>query len=47
MEANEVWKRVKVHGIPLAIYVGKGTQGTEKLRGEKETENVVVVIPGG
>ena len=34
VEVNEVWKRLKVHGIPLARYMGEGTNGTERLREE-------------
>ena len=45
VELNEIWKRVKIHGIPLARYVGKGTHGTEKLREEIEAENEGVTIP--
>ena len=45
VEVNEIWKRLKIHGIPLARYVGKGTHGTEKLREEIEAENEGVTIP--
>ena len=29
--ANETWHRVKIHGVPLNQYLGKGTHGLEKL----------------
>ena len=47
VEVNEVWKRLKVHGIPLARYMGEGTNGTERLREEIEAENASegVAIP--
>src|SRR6266576_460067 len=32
--ANETWKRVKIHGVPLVRYLGKGTHGLNKLREE-------------
>lgn len=44
-EVNEVWRRLEIHGIPLARYVRKGTHGTEKLREEIEAENEGATIP--
>ena len=44
-EVNEVWERVKIHGIPLTRYVGKGTHGTERLREVIEAENEGMNIP--
>ena len=43
--ANETWRRVKIHGVPLNRYLGKGTHGLEKLREEIEAENEGVEIP--
>lgn len=43
--ANETWRRVKIHGVPLNKYLGKGTQGLEKPREEIEAENEGVEIP--
>lgn len=43
--SNEPWKRVKVHGVALERYVGKGTYGTGKLKEELEAENEGLVIP--
>ena len=44
LEANQAWKRVKAHAVPVARYVGKGTFGTEKLREELEAGNEGVKI---
>ena len=43
--SNETWKRVKIHGVPLFLYMGKGTNGLNKLREEIEVENEGVEIP--
>ena len=43
--ANETWKRLKIHGVPLERYLGKGTFGLNKLRAEIESENEGVEIP--
>ena len=45
ISANETWRRVKIHGVPLNRYLGKGTHGLEKLREEIEAENEGVEIP--
>lgn len=45
VNAIETWRRVKVHGIPIARYVGKGSYGVDKLRAEIESENEGVEIP--
>ena len=42
---NETWKRLKMHGVPLERYLGKGTFGLNKLRAEIESENQGVEIP--
>lgn len=43
--AYETWHRVKIYGVPLNRYLGKGTHGLEKLREEIEAENEGVEIP--
>ena len=43
--ANETWRRVKIHGVPLNRYLGRGTYGLDKLREEIEAENEGVEIP--
>lgn len=45
LEARTAWWWVKVHGIPVARYVGKGSHGTDSLREELEAENGGVKIP--
>jgi hypothetical protein len=42
---NEAWQRLKVHGVALNRYVGRGTNRLEKLREEIQGENAGVVIP--
>jgi hypothetical protein len=42
---NEVWQRLKLHGLPLNRYVGRGTNGLEKLQQEIQAENAGVTIP--
>jgi hypothetical protein len=44
-EENEAWQRLKIHGVPLNRYVGRGTNGLEKLREEVQAENAGVIIP--
>ena len=43
--SNETWKWVKIHGVTLFLYMGKGTNGLNKLREEIEAENEGVEIP--
>ena len=43
--ANKTWKRLKIHGVPLERYLGKGTFGLNKLWAEIESENEGVEIP--
>jgi hypothetical protein len=42
---NEAWQRLKIHRVPLNRYVGRGTNGLEKLWEEIHAENAGVVIP--
>jgi hypothetical protein len=44
-EEIEVWKKLKIHRIPLTRYVRRGTNGLEKLREEIEAENAGVSVP--
>jgi hypothetical protein len=44
-EEIEVWRKLKIHGIPLTRYVGRGTNRLEKLRDEIEAENAGVSVP--
>jgi len=46
IETNELWERVKMHGINFDRYLGKKTGGgLEKLRQELPAENEGVVLP--
>jgi len=46
IETNELWERVKMHGVKLNRYLGKKTGGgPEKLRQELQGENEGVVLP--
>jgi hypothetical protein len=46
IETNEVWERVKMHGVNFDRYLGKKTGGgLEKLRQELQAENKGVVLP--
>jgi hypothetical protein len=45
VEENETWGRLKIHAVPLVRYMGKGTEGLQKMREEFEAENEGIVIP--
>ena len=45
LEARTTWWWIKMHGIPIARYVGRGSYGTDSLREELEAENGGVRIP--
>lgn len=45
LEARMSWWWTKIHAIPVARYLGKGTNGTEALREEIEAENDGIKIP--
>ena len=45
VEENESWERLKIHAIHLVRYMGKGTEGLQKMREEFEVENEGIVIP--
>jgi len=46
IETNELWERVKMHGINFDRYLGKKTAGgLEKLRPELQAQNEGVVLP--
>jgi hypothetical protein len=46
VEENESWERLKIHVVPLVRYMGKGTEGLQKMQEEFEAENEGVAIPG-
>ena len=45
VEARTAWWWIKVHSIPVARYLGRGSGDTESLREELEVENEGVRIP--
>lgn len=45
IEENETWEWLKVHAVPLVMYMGKGTEGLQMIRDEIHAENDRVVIP--
>jgi len=45
VEENESWERLKIHGVPVVWYMGKGTEGLQKMREEFKAENEGIVIP--
>jgi hypothetical protein len=45
VEENESWERPKFHPVPLVRYMGKSTEGMQKMREEFEAENEGIVIP--
>jgi len=46
IETNELWERVKMHGVNFDRYLGKKTRGGhEKLRQELQAEKEGVVLP--
>ena len=46
IETNELWERVKMHGVNFDRYLGKKTGGgLEKFRQELQAENEGVVLP--
>ena len=45
VEENETWERLKIHAVPLVRYMGKGTEGLQKMREEFEVENKCIKVP--
>jgi len=45
VEGNETWERLKIHAVPVVRYMGKGTEGLQKMRQEFEAENEGIAIP--
>jgi len=45
VEENETWERLKIHALPLVRYMGKGTEGLQRMREEFEAENEGIAIP--
>jgi hypothetical protein len=45
VEEDKTWERLKIHPVPLVRYMGKGTEGLQKMREEFEAENKGIAIP--
>jgi hypothetical protein len=45
MEGNEPWERLKMHTVPLVRYMGRGTEGLQKMRQKMKAENEGIRIP--
>jgi hypothetical protein len=45
VEDNDTWERLKIHGVPLVRYMGKGTECLQTMEEEFEAENVGIAIP--
>jgi len=45
VEENESWEMLNIHAVPLVRYMGKGTDGLQKMQEECEVENECIVIP--
>lgn len=45
LESKMAKKRVKIHSVPAAHYVSRGSFGTERLQEELELENDAVRLP--
>jgi len=45
IEETETWERLKIHTVPRVRYMGKGTEGLQKMREEFEAENAGIAIP--
>jgi hypothetical protein len=42
---HETWEWLKIHAVPLMRYMGKGTEGLQKMQEEFEAENKGITIP--
>jgi len=45
VEQNETWEMLKYHAIPLVRYMGKGTEGLQKIREEFKVVNEGRAMP--
>jgi len=45
VEETESWEMLKIHSVPLVQYMGKGTEGLQKIREDFVPENEGIVIP--
>jgi hypothetical protein len=45
VEQMETWEGLMIHTVPLVQYMGKGTEGLQKMREEFEADNEGIAIP--
>ena len=45
VEENQSWEMLMIHAVSLVRYMGKGTEGLQKMRDEFEAENKGIAIP--
>jgi len=45
VEENLAWERLMIHAVPLMRYMGRGTEGLQKIRDGFEAENKGIAIP--
>jgi len=45
VEENQSCERLMIHTVPLIRYMGKGTEGLQKMREKFEAQNEGIVIP--
>ena len=45
VEENESWESLNINSVPRIRYMGKGTEGLQKMREEFESENECIMIP--
>jgi len=45
VEENECWETLTIHAVPLVWYMGRSTEGLQRMREEFEVENEGVAIP--
>lgn len=45
VEENGSWERLNVHALGLVRYIGKGTEGLQKMRDKINGANEEVVMP--
>jgi hypothetical protein len=45
VEENETCERLMIHAVPLVRYMGKCTEGLQKIQEEYEGENESIAIP--
>jgi len=45
IKENESMGRLNIHAVPLVRYMGKGTDGSQRIEEEHDAEHACLVIP--